>query len=47
MWTLHYKSNLGSFCEEHYKTLSEMYEAMELLFEEESIRSFRVRWEPK
>lgn len=44
MWTLHYKSELGSFLEESYKSLSEMYEAMELLFEEHGVRSFRVRF---
>ena len=44
MWTLHYKSNLGSFLEEQYKTLGEMFEAMDSLHSEFGIISFRVRF---
>lgn len=44
MWTLHYKSNLGSFEEEEFNTLGEMYERMSILFEEDKIISFRVRF---
>lgn len=43
-WILHYKSNLGSFMEEEYDTLGEMYEAMALLFAEYKIISFRIRY---
>lgn len=44
MWTLHYKSNLGSFEEETFATLGEMYERMAILFEEDKIISFRIRF---
>jgi hypothetical protein len=44
MWTLHYKSNLGSFMEEEYPSLAAMYEAMQLLYDEFKIVSFRVRY---
>lgn len=44
MWTLHYKSNLGSFLEEEYKTLGELFEAMDTLFSEFKIISYRVRY---
>jgi hypothetical protein len=44
MWTLHYKSNLGSFMEEEYKTLGELFEAMDSLKEEFNVVSFRVKF---
>lgn len=44
MWTLHYKSELGSYMEESYASLGEMYEQMDILFDEYKIISFRVRY---
>jgi hypothetical protein len=44
MWMLHYKSNLGSFMEESYKTLGELFEALDLLHSEFKVVSFRVRY---
>lgn len=44
MWQLHYKSDLGSFMEEGYKTLGEMFEAIDSLKSQYNIKSFRVRF---
>lgn len=44
MWQIHYKSDLGSFMEEEYKTLGEMFEAIDSLKSTYGIKSFRIRY---